>query len=360
MNYLKNELYYNDLYDRFTVEECRSMEKRFKEQSKSYQTKNGKVINKIAQQKAHLIVDNVSMYYIKGERYANKTETISQWMQRDQDRDDKLANAIEPDTLCTKCNSEMECISKDLHNIGNQDKVLFFFTCPSCKSHRAFFDNGEEYKPSPWLCPQCQTKLTVKDSRKGTIITSIYSCTKCDYEKKEIFDLSVEKAEEKSDPNFEKDKAKFCLSKKEGEEYILQSNRLSSFMKKMKDEEENKEAYESVAKVKKLAIADLKNDLTPLIKKAGFDEFEFGKPEIRQGVILEFKLQDKILGRSEYDSIFTLKKLINKTLDGTNWHLMSEGIAYRLGFLNGRIRGIEDKDDLLNLMKSSQNKIKRT
>ncbi len=356
MNYLENQAYYNDLYDRFTVEECRRMEEIFKEKNKSFQTKNGKIINKFAQQKARILVNNVSMYYIKGEQYANKEETITQWMQRDKDRDNQLANANEPAALCIKCNSEMECISKDLHNIGNQNQVLFFFTCPSCKSHRAFFDNGEEYKPSPRLCPQCHIKLVVKDSRQGKIINSIYSCTECNYVKKEIFDVSVKKSEEKADPNFEKDKAKYCLSKEEGEKYILQSTGLSSFMERMKDEEENKEAYEMVAKVKKLAIADLKNLLTPLVEKVGFDEFEFGKPEIRQGVILEFKLQDKIPGRSEYDSTSTLKKLIDKILDGTNWHLMSEGIAYRLGFLNGRIRGIEDKDDLIQLMKMRDKK----
>ena len=351
MNYLKNELYYNDLYDRFTVEECRSMEKRCKKQSKSFQTKDGKIINKFAQQKAHEIVNNVTMYNIKGGRYANKAETISQWMQRDQDRDNKLINANEPDVLCVKCNSDMECISKDLHNIGNQDKVLFFFTCPSCKSHRAFFDNGEEYKPSHRLCPQCQIKLTVKDSRKGKIINSIYSCTNCNYKKKEIFNLNVKSSEKKSDSNFEKDKAKFCLSKNEGEKYILQSTSLSSFMERIKDEEENKEVYEKVTKINKLTIHGVQELLDPILEKQGYVKFEFAKPRIEKQIIADFTVQDTKNENNEYDSRIKLGKLLNKSLDNTNWKLMSTGINYRLGILSGSLKGFEFKDDLVKLVK---------
>ena len=46
-----------------------------------------------------------------------------------------------------------------------------------------------------------------------------------------------------------------------------------------------------------------------------------------------------------------LSKAVEKALLNTNWRLMSEGISYRLGYLNGRLRAYEREEDLLNLVK---------
>lgn len=82
------------------------------------------------------------------------------------------------------------------------------------------------------------------------------------------------------------------------------------------------------------------------MEKAGYAQFEFEKPDLQKDVILGFSLQDTRSGRSEYYSIHNLQKLIKETLKQTNWRLMSDGASYRLGYLTGRLRGVEGKKNL--------------
>ena len=55
------------------------------------------------------------------------------------------------------------------------------------------------------------------------------------------------------------------------------------------------------------------------------------------------------------DSLELLAELPKESIDGalmsTNWRLMSDGVAYRLGILTGRLRGYEREEDLLKLVK---------
>jgi len=55
--------------------------------------------------------------------------------------------------------------------------------------------------------------------------------------------------------------------------------------------------------------------------------------------------------RQEYDSKNNLKKLIKKILEKTNWRLMSEGIDYRLGYLSGKLKGYENEEDLIKIVR---------
>ena len=52
------------------------------------------------------------------------------------------------------------------------------------------------------------------------------------------------------------------------------------------------------------------------------------------------------------NSIQDLKRLLKKTLEDTNWRLMSEGITYRLGMLEGRLRAYEKEEDLVKLIQN--------
>jgi len=352
--YLKSKQYYKDRYDQLTVDYCRNLEKNYKSSLKK------KTENLLRDEgKAFVTVFNVMMYYETGEQYVQKEETIKSWMERDQERDDKLARATDPNAVCAKCNLEMECISRDLHNIDNQDQILFFFTCPSCKSHRAFFDNGQEYKPSPRLCPKCQKEITVKDSRKEKIITSIYSCANCDYKKKETFDLSVKNLKEKSDPNFEKDKARFCLSEKEGGEYIqgkYNLKQLTAMREKDEERKKNKELYDAVANIKKMTVQELQKLLLPILLRNNYVKLNFVQPRIEKQVIVDFTVQDSKSERDEYDSERQLGKVINKSLGNVNWRLMSNGISYRLGILSGSLKGFETEDDLVKLVQNRNKK----
>ena len=107
--------------------------------------------------------------------------------------------------------------------------------------------------------------------------------------------------------------------------------------------------YDAVAKIKKLTVIELQNLLNPLIEGVGYTKLELGKPDMTRDVVVVFSLQDNKPGRSEYDSIQGLQKIIKNALEETNWRLMSEGITYRLGFLSGRFRGVEGEEALIKL-----------
>lgn len=77
----------------------------------------------------------------------------------------------------------------------------------------------------------------------------------------------------------------------------------------------------------------------------------FDKPELEKFVIVPFNVKDFGIKRKEYDSRTQLKKLIIKTIEGTYWKLMSEGITYRLGYLSGKLKGYEREDDLIEEIK---------
>lgn len=99
--------------------------------------------------------------------------------------------------------------------------------------------------------------------------------------------------------------------------------------------------YDAVKEMKKPKIAELSAILAPALEKAGYIEFNLDKPEMGKDVFVGFNCLDGKSDRGDYDSEKTLKKTVEKALISTNWRLMSEGIHYRLGYLNGRLRAYE-------------------
>ncbi len=125
---------------------------------------------------------------------------------------------------------------------------------------------------------------------------------------------------------------------------------LAEFGKKMREEEDNKYIYDAMNNLKKLKIPELVPLLVPVLEKAGYTEFGTEKPEMGRHVIVGFSCLDSKSDRNDYDSRKGLEKLVKQALESTNWRLMSEGVHYRLGYLSGRLRAYEDKEDLLKLV----------
>ena len=354
--YLKPEKYYRDLYDRLTIDQCRRLEdkKCFKDLPSLKDKNSGKA--KIKREFSIKVVIPTILHFVKGERYRKKAETIRDWMRRDQTKDDLLTSAIPPKAECLICRSDLIPNFRNLHDgwPDKEDRILFMYDCPNgCLPRRAFFDNGEEWKPKPVLCPKCKTEMNRSHKKETNKITTTYACPECDYKEKDSLDLNRKSKLEKVDPNFESDRKKYCLSDEEGGKYVSWITNFRELMKRIKDREENKEAYKTVAKIKKLKINDLEKLLASQLKKNGYIKLKFNDPEIAKDVIVSFSVRDEKTEREEYDSRNQLRRLIKKTLENTNWRLMSEGINYRLGILTGRLRGYEREEDLLKLSKIS-------
>ena len=118
--YLQGKNYYENLYDRFTVDECRRLDNKLKKielkkkKSKKYQVE--------------ILTFKVLLYTAQGERYANRDRIIGEWMEEDKKKDNFLANTETPKIYCLYCNEKMEVAIKSLDSSidGKNNKILFF------------------------------------------------------------------------------------------------------------------------------------------------------------------------------------------------------------------------------------------
>ncbi len=358
MKNLKDYNYYSELYDKITIDRCKSLEK--SDGLKSLEDKDENVA-KFKKEFFEACVAPTSLYFMKGERHYDKDKTIQEWMERDRELDKKLENAHEPKGVrCIGCSSlKMKCISRDLMGYTNgKDEVVFMFQCEKCSKRRAYWENGKEWEPRSNPCPKCKSYLQSEHKRKGNIIETIYFCSDCNYKEVESLDLD-RKSEDDVDEDFEANRKKYCLSTEDGISYLAERGHLESMKQlvdEMKEKEENTELYDEISKIKKLTIIELQNLLNPVLEKNGFSNLEFEKPEILKDVVLGFGLQDNKIGREKMVSVQDFQTLVKKTLASTNWRIMSDGISYKLGFLSGRLKGVENEEDLKRLAEGNLKK----
>ena len=353
MEYLRPRQEYVDLYDQLTVERCRNLERSSLNINEQIVAK-GKKIDKKEQQRAILAAHNLFLYFVKGEEYERKERTIEEWMERDRVKDELLASADAKQTIrCLTCQQLMTPTLKQLYDWGDgPDRVLITYDCPDKHlPRRSFFHNGEEYVRKPRLCPKCNGTLKVEHTRKGQMITTTETCTGCSYLTTDTLDLRPSK--QKIDKDFAKDRKRFCLSEKEGQEFIrfkASMEDMKKFMQKHEEREKNKETYDEVEKIQKLTVVQLEGLLTPIFEKEGYTRLQFGAPDMGKDLYLPFTTYDTKPDRKDRDSSYTLQKTAKKALESTNWRLMSDGISYRSGILTGRFRAYEREEDLLKLV----------
>lgn len=64
---------------------------------------------------------------------------------------------------------------------------------------------------------------------------------------------------------------------------------------------------------------------------------------------MSFSLQDADSSRNEETSKDELTTIITDALEHTNWRLVSKSVLYRLGYLEGQLKGYEGEEELLQL-----------
>lgn len=349
--HLKDHIYYSELYDKFTIEKCQRWEKKKYQDDIDKLKGKEKKVGEIKKQWAENVVSPLALYFMKFERATKKSETIQEWMERDRAKDEKLANTREPEGVrCLGCSSLLEkCISRDLmDNHRGKEAILFMFECARCSSRRAYWENGKEWEHKP-TCTKCKSEVQSENTKKDNVIITKYSCLHCGNTETDILDLNESK-EEKIDPNFEANRKKYCLPESEGAEVMRKMERTAKLLDGLKEKDENKNLYDAIEKIKKLTIIELEKLLVPILEKAGYIKFQLSNPEIEKYAIVPFGVHDSKSDRSKMASEYDLKRLLKKTLEGTNWRLMSDGVNCRLGYLQGRLKGVEGEENLKKII----------
>lgn len=373
--HLKERKYYEDLYDRHTVEDARRGMSYYEEFYAEFEKKLPKD-DKIERPGNALLLNVFYMQTVGNEllyRYESREQRISEWIERDEAKDKQIADArLAEEPYCHHCHKQgLRIIDKSLmHRKENAkyddpEEVLFMLRCPHCDKNSAFWEDGTAWKTKPTLCPKCKTEMTHKTTETKKTLTVTYTCPACKHSYKDKMDFTDKDKADEPDPNYDKDRVHFSLADKEFRDklYAIKDGfeRMAELGKEFKEKEENKHIYDAMAELKKPKIAELTTILTPPLEKAGYIEFSLDKPEMGRDVQIGFSCLDSKTNREDYDSRHTLKKLIDKTLLDTNWRLMSDGIHYRLGYLSGRLRAYEQEEDIKNLvMKTKKLKDKST
>jgi len=368
MEYLKDKQHYIDRYDLHTIKECLDTVKMFQEvYKKSLTNEELKDLSEDEKLRNVNLMLGRHLFVIKGKRYEKKQETIQEWMEKDKLQQDKQDLTPTPENvLCPLCNASMYFnITKHLDSTYDSPRLrmMFLFKCSKCEKQQWVYDDGEIRVSKPDLCPKCKKELDVTGSRKGKVITTLYKCKQCDYSKKDILDLAKsdkehkkweaeqKKKEEEGKKLLGKYRAEFCLSDEEGKEHIetLEAMEVANLVHEEEMKKYDDPVYERVSKLKRTTIVDLEKLLIEPLEKAKYVKLSFEKPEIGQYVIVPFTLQDNDSSRRDRISVSELEKLIKDSLEDTNWRLLSNSVMYRLGYLEGRLKGHEREEDMLKL-----------
>jgi len=346
--HLKPKQYYIDLYDKHTVDMCRRAKEITKSCHKPINTPEDEIFNTMMD-----VICNVSLPIRAGERYKYKSETINDWMRRDEERDKFFESVKAPENIsCLQCGRLMFVEMED-EEIGfdkEPNRMLYMYSCPlNHLPRRMFYDNGEEYRPKEHKCLKCNSSTKEESKREGSLLSIKWTCNNCGEIETWEHDLNrkEEIQEEKIDPNFEADRKEYCLDDEEGGIYISSSASLihvTELMRqeraKEKDQEENKEIYEK----------DLEKLLQPELENNNFIRFQTKELEVNRYTLLPFIVYESDSKRNEKESIKELIKIVNEVLEDTNWRLSKE-VDYRLGMLSGRLRVYEKHEDMVVMLK---------
>lgn len=361
MDYLKPKQHYLDRYDLHTIEECLDY---YWSMRNGMDKKRGEIKNltdEEFQTESHKAI-SYTLNVLKIQRYRHKAETITKWMDRDKRMQETLDTALPPIGIqCHVCSSPTKVVSKDLMNAYEDDAyALFMFECIKCKKRQALLEDGTPWKHDAPKCPQCGSDLKSTDKDKKDLMITLYACSNCSYTKKDVYDFAKSRKEREATEKREKEllstyRKEFCYDDTVGPKAVQHLDTLIRFADEMKAKEK-KEAdpiYQKAMKLKQLTVVELQRLLHTNLVKEQYINLSFDKPEMGKYVIVPFTVQDADATRKDYKSTKPLEKLIRKTLEGTNWNLMTDGTRYRLGYVYGRLKGLEQEEDLMEKAKEA-------
>lgn len=356
--FLKDRKYYEDIYDHVTVMSGRRNQKVFEK----FYDKFFEIMPDEPKDSYRAIL-HLNMFYVvlAGDdllrRYDNREKDIEGMMADDQAKDDQIAEArLINEPVCRNCGKTgLRLTDKMLHHrksIEDPEEVLFMLKCLHCDKNTACWSDGTVLEHEKTYCRKCHAEMKEKDTKTAKAIITTYTCPSCKHSYKDKLDLTIK--DKKIDPDFEVDRTIYCLHDEKARQELRDTSwryaEMARMGKEWKEKEDNKHIYDAIKEVKKPKIAELTPLLAPVLEKVGYIEFSLDKPEVGRDVHVGFSCLDSKADREDYESRKTLKKLVDKALLDTNWRLMSDGISYRLGYLNGRLKAYENEEEIKALV----------
>lgn len=362
MDYLRPQSFYDDQYDLHTIEECLEWYWGIRKKMEAHRKDLKDMTDEDFKKDTHKALSYM-VNAIKIERFRHRAERIGEWMERDRKIQDTYDSAKAPEGVtCPECSSEMTLMHKDLFDVYDKHPyVLFMYECVRCHKRQSLYEDGRRWVHDPPKCPKCGSALSNTMKRKKDVLTTTYKCTSCSYINVDVDDFAKfrkeQEAREKRDTELlSQYRNEFCYSEKDGQEAVASMDGIIRVVKEWK-EREKKEAdpvFQKAMKLKKISIVEMEKLILDAVTPQKYIRFALGQPMMERFVEVQFTVQDTDSGRHEYDSRNQLRKLIIKALEGTNWRLMSDGIMGRLGVLSGRLKGLEQEDDLMEVIKDEK------
>lgn len=351
--YLQEREYYENLYDRMTVAYARRSQY-------YYDDLTAQLAKKVRQldpsddlsSPGNALVMNVAYMELCGDellsRYEQREPTIEEWMERDRARDQRIANTkLKHEPPCQHCGQlGMKCNYKTLmRRDENEELVLLFFRCDSCHKSSCYWEDGAPYEIKVRDDPEDFEEIDNPNPPKKK------SSKKPDI--KDINDPYFWNIDPEHDPDYAKERYKFCFHDEQWLKRLRNMRdgleKISKLGRYLAEEEQQKDIIRAVEQIKKFSVAELMNTLTSAIQAKHYAKVSFSAPQIGRNLTVEFNCIDTQPVRQAYQSTRDLKRAIDKELLLTNWRLVSDGIHYRLGALSGRLKAIENPDEIKKL-----------
>lgn len=344
--YRKEDSYYEDLYDRYTIEILKELEKESKVPLKHERHVNLKTSFVIEEQ-----YNALTPFYNRAvQRAQSRQESIIQAKQRDENKDRLVMYNPMPEIVkCHTCNCRMNFCSHFFKD--NDTKILFAFECPKGHSpKKVLYPNGDEYYFKKTVCRVCSSddiKSTSKKTKK--LLTCIDTCNDCGNVVKDVYDLTFKPKA----PITDEDRKKYCIDfvgRKTFWQDLEAVVEFAEYHKLVEQEKKIKEEYK-VNDLEKINLPQLEERLIKLTEEHKFKKLQFQSPDMGRHVTVEFSIQDAST-RTEKESKKLIAKILQEHLVKTNWRLVSpDNIHYRLGIISGKLKAHETEEDLLMLAK---------
>lgn len=171
-----------------------------------------------------------------------------------------------------------------------------------------------------------------RNSKKDFIFT--YTCSDCLYK----WEDRIKNRKKDVDPNYEIDRARFCLTEKELYEYRRQKSGLERAWEIVNEDKKEKQPISgdtNIPEIKHLDFSGLKKLLERTIKTSKYTDLEISNPTIQKNLIVNITALSTSADKEEFQSF------IQATLGGTNWKLVEKSIVTKLGIIQCKLEGIE-------------------